>query len=125
MMATKTVEPGADVRVIELPEERLYEAADVLTRSFLSNPNFIDLFPDEEARARALPRVQWACLRDALGMGRVYAASRDGGLLGVAAWLPPGGFPLSPRRQLRAVPDMVRMLAAAPRSFGSCGLRPA
>jgi ribosomal protein S18 acetylase RimI-like enzyme len=118
MMATTKVEPGTDLRVIELPEDRLYEAADVLTRSFLANPNFVDLFPDEEARARALPHVQRACLRDALGMGRVYAASRGGELLGVAAWLPPGGFPLSPRRQFRAVPDMVRVLAAAPRSFG-------
>jgi hypothetical protein len=86
-MATKKVESGADLRVIELP--RLYEAADVLTRSFLANPNFVDLFPDEKARARPLPHVQRACLRDALGMGRVYAASRGDALVGVAAWLPP------------------------------------
>jgi hypothetical protein len=69
MMATKKVESGADLRVIELP--RLYEAADILTLSFLANPNFVDLFPDEKARARPLPHVQRACLRDALGMGRV------------------------------------------------------
>ena len=77
-MATKKVEPGADLRVIELPEDRLYEAADVLTRSFLANPNFVDLFPDGEARPRALRHVQRACLRDALRAGRVYAASRGG-----------------------------------------------
>jgi len=83
MRATKKVESGADLRVIELPADRLYEAADVLTRSFLANPNFVDLFPDEEARARALPHVQRACLRDALGMGCVYAASRGDELLGI------------------------------------------
>jgi hypothetical protein len=110
MRATKKVESGADLRVIELPADRLYEAADVLTRSFLANPNFVDLLPDEEACARALPHVQRACLRDALGMGCDHAASRGDELLGVAAWLPPGGFPLSPRRG---------------RLVSSCGLRPA
>jgi GNAT superfamily N-acetyltransferase len=117
-MAPETIEQGADLRVIELPEDRLDEATGILTRSFLANPNFVDLFPEEEARARALPHVQRACLRDALGVGRVYAASFGDELLGVAAWLPPGGLPLSPLRQLRALPDMVRVLAAAPRSLG-------
>lgn len=107
---------GVDVRVIGLPGDRLAEAAGVLTRSFQDNPNFIDLFPDEEARARALPRVFAAGLRDALDFGHVYAATLGGELVGVAAWLPPGAFPLSPRRQLRAAPDMARILAAAPRS---------
>ena len=36
--------------------------------------------------------------------------------MGVAAWLPPGAFPLSTERQLRALPGMAGMLAAAPRS---------
>jgi ribosomal protein S18 acetylase RimI-like enzyme len=109
------VKTGADVRVIELPGDRLAEAADVLARSFQDNPNFVDLFPDERIRARALPHVQKACLRDALGFGHVYAAIRDSELVGVAAWLPPGAFPLSLRRELRASPDMARVLAAAPR----------
>jgi len=108
-------EAGVDLRVIELPGDRLPEAVGILARSFYANPNFIDLFPDEEARVRALPHVQRACLRDALGVGRIYAASLGGQLVGVAAWLPPGGFPLSPQRQLRAAPDLARVLAAAPR----------
>jgi len=105
------------VRVIELPEDRLPEAVDVLVRSFRDNPNFVHLFPDDAARVRALRCVQRACLRDALDAGRVYAATRGSDLLGVAAWLPPGGFPLLPGRQLRAAPDMLRVLAAAPRSL--------
>lgn len=103
------------VKVIELPEDRLSEAVGVLFRSFRDNPNFVHLFP--ERGARALWHVQRACLRDALDAGRVYAAVRDTDLLGVAAWLPPGGFPLSPGRQLRAAPDMVRVLVAAPGSL--------
>lgn len=111
-----TTGTGADVLVTELPDHRLEEAARVLARGFRYSPNFVDLFPDEEVRYRVLPLLRRACLRDALGFGRVYAASRDGEPGGVAAWLPPGAFPLAPRRQLRMMPEMLRVLAAAPRS---------
>jgi hypothetical protein len=46
----------------------------------------------------------------------LYGAELDGELAGVAAWLPPGAFPLSTSRQPRAVPHLVRTLVAAPRS---------
>jgi ribosomal protein S18 acetylase RimI-like enzyme len=108
---------STDIHVIELPDDRLAEAADVLARSFQANPNFVDLFPDDKIRARALPHVQRAGLRDALGFGHAYLAILGDEILGVAAWLPPGAFPLSVRRQYRAVPNMVRILAAAPRSI--------
>ena len=106
----------ADIRITGLSDDLLEEAAGVLARSFRENPNFVDLFPNEKVRVRVLPRLQRACLRDAMKFGRVHVASRGGKLVGVAAWLPPGAFPLSPWRQLRVMPDMVRILAAAPRS---------
>jgi GNAT superfamily N-acetyltransferase len=115
-------ETKVDVRVIRLSGERLGEAAGLLARCFHANPNFVDLFPEEGARSRALPRMFAAGLRDALGFGHVYAATRQAGnstgdeLAGVAVWLPPGAFPLSATRQLRALPGMVGVLAAAPRS---------
>ena len=114
--APVTTWTNTGARVIELPENRLPEAADVLVRSFRDNPNFVHLFPDDGARVRALWHIQRACLRDALDNERVYAAERDGALVGIAAWLPPGAFPLSagPRP---AAPDMIRVLAAAPRSL--------
>ena len=105
-----------DVRVIGLPHDQLAEAVGVLARRYHDHPNFIDFFTDERVRAWALPHVCTAGLRDALGFGHVYAAMRGGDLVGVAAWLPPGAFPLSLRRQLRVMPDMVRILATAPRS---------
>ena len=111
-------EPQAGVRVIRLPRERLAEAVGVLARSYQDHPNFIDFFPNDKVRARALPRVCAAGLRDALALGHVYAALRGGALVGVAAWLPPGGFPPSPRRQLWVAPDLLRVLATAPRSTG-------
>jgi hypothetical protein len=72
-----------------------------------------------------------AGLRDALGFGHVYAAMRgvEGAtideLAGVAVWLPPGAFLLSATRQLRALPGMAGVLAAAPRArrVGSSGTR--
>jgi GNAT superfamily N-acetyltransferase len=111
-------ESQAEVRVVRLPRERLAEAVGVLSRSYQDHPNFIDFFPAAEVRARALPRVCAAGLRDALALGHVYAALHGGALVGVAAWLPPGGFPPSPWRQLRVAPDLLRVLAAAPRSTG-------
>ena len=113
----------AGVRVIDLRYEHLGEAAGLLARCFHANPNFVDLFPGSLARSRALPRMFAASLRDAFGFGHVYAATRgvEGAtrdeLAGVAVWLPPGAFPLSPLRQLRALPDMVNVLVAAPRSI--------
>ncbi len=107
---------SAAVRVTELPGDRLAEAAGVLARSFRDNPNFVDLFPDEKIRTRVLPHVFAAGLRDALGFEHVYAAMHGDEIFGVATWLPPGAFPLSLRRQLRVLPDMVRILATAPRS---------
>ncbi len=112
----RRAEAGESVRVIKLPGDRLSEAAGVLARSYQDHPNFIDFFPDEKVRAQALPHVCTAGLRDAFGFGHVYAAMRGGEVVGVAAWLPPGAFPLSVRRQLRVLPDMVRILATAPRS---------
>jgi hypothetical protein len=66
-----TTKASAVARVMELPGDRLTEAAEVLVRSFLDNPNFVHLFPDERARARALRHTQRACLRDALANGLV------------------------------------------------------
>src|SRR5215213_11336691 len=70
-------ETKAEARVIRLPIERLDEAADLFARSFHTNPNFMDLLPDERARRSALSRRFEASLRDASGFGHVYAATRE------------------------------------------------
>lgn len=106
------------VEVVGLVPERLGEAAAVLARAFHGSPNFVDLFPDVRVRARVLPRVFAAGCRDALRAGRVDAAVRDGAVVGVAVWLPPHGFPLTAGRQLRLLPDTLRVLALAPGAVG-------
>lgn len=70
------------------------------------------------ARPRTGARATGVPARRPPRAGHVYAANRGGEIVGVAAWLPPGWFPLSVRRQLRAAPDIARIFRAAPRSLG-------
>lgn len=79
-----------------------------------SDPAFADLWPDERIRRRAFSAFFTVPVRDALDHGRVDAELHEGRLAGFAVWLPPGAYPLTGRRQLRAVPAMLRTLAAAP-----------
>lgn len=108
---------GAGVLVQPLRSGLLSEAVGVLSRSFSDNPNFKNLFPDKKTRVRSLPHVQHACLGDALRSGYVHAALHENRVVGVTAWLPPSAFPLSLVRQLRAMPDMLRILATTPPSI--------
>src|SRR5437879_7324527 len=104
-------------RVITLRPDHLREAAGVLARSFHDEPNLVHLLPDPATRGRALPLMFAASCRDALRLGHLYGAVAEDHLVGVAVWIPPGGYPLSLPRQLRAAPDGVRILAATRRSF--------
>jgi GNAT superfamily N-acetyltransferase len=76
----------------------------------------VDLVPDPAVRSRALPAMFAASCGDALRLGHVYVEA-GAGLRGVAVWLPPGHHRMSSWRRLRAVPDGLRILIAAPRSF--------
>jgi ribosomal protein S18 acetylase RimI-like enzyme len=105
------------IEPVRLPPDRLPEAVAVLARSFHTEPNLAHILPDERARARALPAMFAASCRDALPLGHVYGMMLGERVAGVAIWMPPGAYPLSPWRQLRALPDGLRVFAAAPRSF--------
>ena len=58
-----------------------------------------------------------ATVRDALPFGAVDAAVANDQVLGIAVWLPPGRFPWSATRKLRAAPAMLGVLRAAPPRF--------
>jgi ribosomal protein S18 acetylase RimI-like enzyme len=47
----------------------------------------------------------------------VHVAVAADRIAGVAVWLPPGGFPWSWRRKMRAAPALARVFAADPRHF--------
>ena len=114
-MAAEGGDPA--VEIVPLGRERLGEVGAVFAASHGRYPTFAHVFPDPGQRARALRVFFTATVRDALAAGRVEAAVAGGRLLGVAVWLPPGAFPWSAGRQLRAAPAMLRVLAAAPRRF--------
>ena len=75
------------------------------------------VFPDPPQRQRALSVFFAATVRDALPFGAVDAAVANGEVLGIAVWLPPGRFPWSVSRKLRAAPAMLGVLRAAPARF--------
>jgi GNAT superfamily N-acetyltransferase len=106
-----------DVEIGLLTAGRLAEAAALLARAFREDPGHVHLYPDPAARERALPHEFAAACRDGIGLGHVQAASAGGRLAGVAVWLPPGGYPMTIRRQLRVVPDAARLCLASPGSF--------
>ncbi len=64
-------------------------------------------------------------MRDGGRFGTVHGAlTASGEVLGVAVWLPPGRFPWSVSRKLRAMPALLRVAAADPgaaRSFARYG----
>jgi GNAT superfamily N-acetyltransferase len=113
----KADDSGAPVEVVPLDQARLGEVGAVFAASHSQYPTFAHVFPDPGRRAAALRAFFTATVRDALAAGKVDAAVAGGRLLGVAVWLPPGAFPWSAGRQLRAAPAMLRVLVAAPRGF--------
>jgi ribosomal protein S18 acetylase RimI-like enzyme len=106
MIETAAVRPG---------EEE--EAASALCASHADYPAFRHVFPDPARRERALRPFFTATVRDAVPFGSVYVAREGGQVLATAVWLPPGSFPWSGRRKLRALPNFLRVFAAAPGSF--------
>ncbi len=94
-------------------------AAEVLTASHADYPSFRRVFPDPDRRRRALRPFFTATLRDATRFGVVRTASLASTLVAVHVWLPPGAFPWSASRKLRAMPYLLRVALADPRRFGT------
>lgn len=106
---------GAGVETLLRPERG--EAAAVLAASHADYPGFAWLWPDPAVRRRALRPFLRATVADVAAHGSA-AVGRDGqGVCAVALWLPPGSFPWSLGRKLRAAPALARTAMAAPRAF--------
>jgi ribosomal protein S18 acetylase RimI-like enzyme len=89
--------PAVSVR--PLGRGLLREAGGILADSFWSYPEVVHVLPDEARRRRVLPRYLTADCVDASRFGTFIGAYQDRELLGVSAWLPPGTYPLSRRRE--------------------------
>lgn len=92
-------------------------AGGLLTASHHEYPAFRRLFPDPALRSRVMRSIHTAAARDVARHGRALTAHVDGLLVGVAFWLAPGQFPLSPARKARMTWPLARAAATAPSAF--------
>jgi ribosomal protein S18 acetylase RimI-like enzyme len=109
--------PAASVAIVPMSADRLAAAGELLASSYAEYPAWRYVFPDRRQRERALGVFFAATVRDALPFGAVDAAIANDQVLGTAVWLPPGRYPWSVSRKLRATPAMLDVLRAAPGRF--------
>ncbi len=92
-----------------LTEQELREAADVSSRAFYDDSYFRFLFPNDDVRARILPKIFYTQLKHLGPHGKVVTARNErGAIVGVGAWMPPNSFPPSLRVQLAQLPGSLR-----------------
>ena len=109
--------PPRSVAIVPLSGDQLASAGHVFASSHADYPSWRAVFHDRRQRERALPRVLPGDGARRPSFGAVDAAVTNGQVLGIAVWLPPGRFPWSASRKLRAAPAMLSMLRAAPGRF--------
>ena len=90
------VSSGVELVPLAASGRNLDEAAAVAARAFHHDPFFEFLDPSPLRRARGLGLFFRAALRALGSVGQITGARQaDGRLMGVAAWIPPGHYPLS------------------------------
>lgn len=75
----------------------------MLSRAFLDDPLLSFLIPDRTKRSAATPRFMRSLLADACRFDEIWVAQEDRHVVGAAAWLPPGAYPLGARRAAMSV----------------------
>jgi GNAT superfamily N-acetyltransferase len=109
--------PTTPVAIASMSFDRLDSAGELLASSYAEYPAWRYVFPESRQRKRALSVFFAATVRDAIPFGAVDAAIADDQVLGIAVWLPPGRYPWSLSRKLRATPALLGVLRAAPGRF--------
>lgn len=105
-MDTVTIEP--------LGRARVDETARMLARAFDDSPLFEFLFPKGPARLKITAGTFRGTLLDALAFDQVHVATDATGVIGAACWLPPEGYPITPRRQAFILARIARLIPWAP-----------
>jgi GNAT superfamily N-acetyltransferase len=108
--------PLADVTIHDEPLTRreYQEAAVVAARAFHTDPFFEYMTPNAVARSRGLDLYMLGVCRNLGSEGRLLTARRGGRIVGVAAWIPPGGYPYPVRTQLGQGLGALRGLSRVP-----------
>jgi GNAT superfamily N-acetyltransferase len=110
--------PG-DVSITDAPLTRreVDEAAVVAARAFQTDPFFEYLSPGSVARARGLALYCHTLCAHLAPSSRLLTARRDGRIVGVGLWVPPGAFPFPLPLQLRQTLGALRALYRVPPSI--------
>lgn len=108
-----------DPEIVLLKSHQAIAGAAVLAASHTDYPAFVCIYPDDRKRAKALLPFFVAAVKDGIRSGLVYGAARGDEILGIAVWLPPGAFPWSSMRKLRATGAFLRVWAADPGNFAT------
>lgn len=109
--------PAKTIRIEALRPELAAEAGELLAASHADYPSFRYLIPEPQRRRRMLRAFLSAAARDAALHAQPRVAYDDGGIVGVALWMPPGTFPLSTSRKVRMTPAILRAALIACGSF--------
>jgi ribosomal protein S18 acetylase RimI-like enzyme len=91
-----------DVTIRPLIRREAPIVGEVVADSHDDYPAFTHLFPDPAQRRRVLRTLITGAARDASAVGEVQVAVQGERMLGAAVWLPPGSFPWTPWRKLKA-----------------------
>src|SRR4051812_10284244 len=112
--------PSSPPDIRPLTKPHLPSTVASAARAFHDDPLFNFFEPNLLKQAHRLPALMRATIVDTLPLHETYAAFVDGKAKAVAAWMPPGTYPRTPRREAlflaRAAPAMIRTgrrLAAA------------
>lgn len=106
-MGTVTIEP--------LQRSQVDETSRMLARAFDDSPLFEFLFPKGPARLKITAGTFRGTLLDALPFNEVHiAVDDDRNVLGAACWLPPEGYPVTPKRQAWILARLARLAPRAP-----------
>jgi ribosomal protein S18 acetylase RimI-like enzyme len=106
---------SSDLRIDEttirpLAADEAPMVGDVIADSHGDYPAFTHLFPDPAQRRRVLRRLMTGAARDASAFGAVTVAVQGERMLGTAVWLPPGAFPWTSWRKLKASTNFLPLL---------------
>jgi GNAT superfamily N-acetyltransferase len=78
-------------------------AVPAMVRAFWNFPETVHLLPNDRNRRRVLPRYLAADMADAERFGGLQVAREGDQVIGAAAWLPPGAYPITLARELQQV----------------------
>jgi GNAT superfamily N-acetyltransferase len=114
--------PDVEVNEELLSRRDLQEVAAVAARAFHTDPFFIYLSPNALQRSLGLGTYFHATTRHLGPTAKVLTARSKGRIVGVAGWVPPGGYPYPARDQAGQLVGALRAMYRVPPSLVN-GLR--